>query len=266
LIFGTALLIGLLCSTLAVGQYDFFWSLQPLNSGATNSDLSVNLFQGESVTLYLYYSTMTVEANACIYANIAPETPGIVEITGGETFDFNIVLMVAPNVVVSNRWQQFGPGHFVGDGQSMNLVAFVVTSGAYGVVNSNTGPVFLDLGYDFGAQAFFYGQVELTAVGDSGSTNVQIAPHSGIGFNVLHNGLVYSVGPGGLTAGGLTVNIVSDVLLGDINLDGVVTLHDVQQFIGVLVSGMYQAEADCNQDGNVNLNDVPPFVDILAGG
>lgn len=57
-----------------------------------------------------------------------------------------------------------------------------------------------------------------------------------------------------------------DVLLGDVNLDGVVSLLDVAPFVNVLTSGMFQAEADVNQDGMVNLLDVAPFVEILTGG
>ena len=53
------------------------------------------------------------------------------------------------------------------------------------------------------------------------------------------------------------------VLLGDINLDGVVDLLDVAPFIDVLNSMTYQAEADVNQDGIVNLLDVAPFVELF---
>lgn len=56
------------------------------------------------------------------------------------------------------------------------------------------------------------------------------------------------------------------VVLGDVNLDGVVNLLDVQPFVNLLVSGGYQIQADINQDGVVNLLDVAPFVDLLTGG
>ena len=54
-------------------------------------------------------------------------------------------------------------------------------------------------------------------------------------------------------------------LLGDVNLDGAVTLLDVSPFVSVLTSGKYQAEADINEDAAVNLLDVKPFVDLLSG-
>lgn len=57
----------------------------------------------------------------------------------------------------------------------------------------------------------------------------------------------------------------SNVLLGDVNLDGEVNLLDVAPFIALLGSGDYQIEADINQDGEVNLLDVAPFIDLLGG-
>ena len=63
-------------------------------------------------------------------------------------------------------------------------------------------------------------------------------------------------------ADGLTV--ISDVLLGDVNLDGMITLLDVAPFVDLLTNGMYQVEADINKDGIVDLLDVSPFVDLLT--
>lgn len=57
----------------------------------------------------------------------------------------------------------------------------------------------------------------------------------------------------------------TDVLLGDVNLDGTVNLLDVAPFVVLLQSASYQAEADINKDGVVNLLDVAPFVDLLSG-
>lgn len=56
------------------------------------------------------------------------------------------------------------------------------------------------------------------------------------------------------------------VLVGDVNLDGVVSLLDVAPFVNRLSTGTYQAEADINEDGFVNLLDVNPFVALLSGG
>ena len=57
---------------------------------------------------------------------------------------------------------------------------------------------------------------------------------------------------------------VPSVLLGDVNLDGVVDLLDVSQFIDRIAQGDFQAEADTNQDNAVNLLDVASFIEILS--
>ena len=64
---------------------------------------------------------------------------------------------------------------------------------------------------------------------------------------------------------GLSVDFTADspVLLGDVNMDGVVDFSDIPAFIAALQSGEFKAEADCNQDGVVNFADIPAFIDIL---
>ena len=57
---------------------------------------------------------------------------------------------------------------------------------------------------------------------------------------------------------------VDGVLLGDVNLDGMVNFLDISPFIGVLADiGDNQAEADTNEDGMVNFLDIAPFINIL---
>ena len=60
------------------------------------------------------------------------------------------------------------------------------------------------------------------------------------------------------------VSCEADVLHGDVNLDGVINLLDVQPFINLLSTGEFQAEADVNKDGIVNLLDVDPFIQLLG--
>ena len=59
--------------------------------------------------------------------------------------------------------------------------------------------------------------------------------------------------------------IESDFLLGDINLDGVVDLLDVQPFVALIASGEFQIEGDINGDGVVDLLDVQGFIELLTG-
>ena len=56
------------------------------------------------------------------------------------------------------------------------------------------------------------------------------------------------------------------VLLGDVNLDGVVNLLDVEPFVALITNGAFQAEGDINQDGFVNLLDVEDFIALISGG
>ena len=61
------------------------------------------------------------------------------------------------------------------------------------------------------------------------------------------------------------ITFVGDaVLLGDVNMDGIVDFLDIQPFIDLLAGQMFQAEADINSDGSVNFFDIQPFIDILA--
>jgi hypothetical protein len=55
------------------------------------------------------------------------------------------------------------------------------------------------------------------------------------------------------------------VLLGDVNVDGVVDFLDISPFISALSGGGYQAEADCDQSGVVDFLDISPFIAILSG-
>ena len=56
-----------------------------------------------------------------------------------------------------------------------------------------------------------------------------------------------------------------ELLLGDVNGDGLLNLLDVAPFVELLASGNYLGAADVNMDGSVNLLDVTGFVELLAG-
>ena len=51
--------------------------------------------------------------------------------------------------------------------------------------------------------------------------------------------------------------------LGDVDLSGVVDFSDIPAFIGVLQSGVFQAEADCDCSTVVDFADIPAFIAIL---
>ena len=62
----------------------------------------------------------------------------------------------------------------------------------------------------------------------------------------------------------LTVTLSTDLLLGDVNLDGEVNFLDIAPFISILSANGFQAEADIDQSGGVNFLDIVPFIAILA--
>ena len=68
----------------------------------------------------------------------------------------------------------------------------------------------------------------------------------------------------------VTVTLASagpEIILGDVDQDGVVDFLDISPFIATLASASpFIPEADCNQDGEVNFFDITSFIAILSGG
>ena len=57
---------------------------------------------------------------------------------------------------------------------------------------------------------------------------------------------------------------MSAVILGDVDMNGVVDFLDIPAFIAVLQAGAFKAEADIDQDEVVNFLDIPAFIAILV--
>lgn len=78
------------------------------------------------------------------------------------------------------------------------------------------------------------------------------------------------LGEGGIIEAGVdavTIRLVTceqDVLLGDVNLDGLINFIDIGAFINQLSTGGFQAEADVNEDGLVNFLDIAVFIGLLS--
>ena len=56
-----------------------------------------------------------------------------------------------------------------------------------------------------------------------------------------------------------------EIIVGDVNGDGVVTALDISPFVDTLVNGPYSFAADPDLDGKINLLDVDRFIDLLLG-
>ena len=63
-----------------------------------------------------------------------------------------------------------------------------------------------------------------------------------------------------------TVDIIeSEILLGDVNLDGEIDFLDIVPFINLVTGGGFQAEADIDPNGIIDFLDIVPFINILTG-
>ena len=81
----------------------------------------------------------------------------------------------------------------------------------------------------------------------------------------IYNGLLTKDEISRLLSGAISPLDVGNLLLGDINCDGIVNLLDVDPFIDLLANGLFSAKADFDGDGQVTLLDVAGFVNALAG-
>ena len=53
-------------------------------------------------------------------------------------------------------------------------------------------------------------------------------------------------------------------ITGDVNLDGEVTVSDINAVVDVIFQGGYVAAADVNRDGEVNVSDINAVVDLIV--
>jgi len=178
---------------------DFFWSLQDLNNGASQGDLKIeDLAIGESASLFLYYNTANSELDTGAFLDLSTTNAGVINFTSLETLEFEISVGGTP---IANRWgDAFGPGTVGADGQTADFNAFNVVGGQ-GILNANSGPVFLDAGYDAGADSFLFGRVEIERIG-AGETDILIAAGDG---GIVHDGQTVNA-----TFGGATISAIPE--------------------------------------------------------
>ena len=178
----TVLILIALSASSVFAQGDFFWSTSDLNSGATNSAADLSLNVGDTASLYLYYSTVNSELDTGGGLDLSFTSNGVVNFTAAETFDFDIELASGPiGAIIGQRWGTdvfpygpVNPADSVTNDAVTGLNAFRVVTGS-GIINDNNGEaVFIDLGFDAGADAFLFGRVDFVAVAE-GITSLETA-------------------------------------------------------------------------------------------
>ena len=238
----------------AVG--DFFFSFQ--QNGPNNNQVQ-GFNPGDTGTLWIYWSTngpADSDLDVGAFIDVISSTPGIIEFTAAETFDYELLDSSTGQLTGRSRLLNFGfgPNGNVLPDFIDELVAFTLHGS--GIVEANNGSSdFLDAGYSPISDGFEWGRIDFNVIG-LGTTTVM--GEAGDGLIVNGTSIVEAV----FTT--VTINSVSN-LLGDINCDGAVDLLDVSPFVDALSGGEFVAKADINLDGAVNLLDVSPFIELLSG-
>ncbi|MEM9411555.1 MAG: hypothetical protein AAGA30_10600 [Planctomycetota bacterium] len=255
-----AAIILLSCGNL-FAQTDFFWSVDNLNSGATNSDASIDLEPGESGTLYLYYTTngpADSDIGTGAFVDVMTSASNVIEFTGAETLDFEILLFGSPT---GFRWSDLvGVAADVESDFVNELGAATIISGI-GILEDHNGSGFVvDEGYDSGADAFLFGKIDFTVIDDAAlaGTSIDIMTTSGSGLIINGGQLVPA------SFGLATINVVEGIVMGDLTGDGIVNVCDVPDFVQAIIGTDYVEIADMNQDGIVDLLDIRPFVKAIT--
>ena len=129
----SALLVSLCFSCLVVAQGDFFFTFEP---GGQNQDQFKTIDVGDTGSLYIYWSTngpADSDLDVGAFIDVFTDTPGFVEFTAAETFDYEITVAGVP---VFNRLLDVngGGGHAGPPGNLQpdfidELSAFTVTGG-----------------------------------------------------------------------------------------------------------------------------------------
>ena len=142
------------------------------------------------------------------------------------------------------------------------------------MVSTNTNPGTFEIYLQSDADASFATQTQVATVpndpfdyvvnGATGIVNVYFRNANntgGVAGNDLYFDDIY-INP---AASDLTDPTTQVVLLGDVNLDGLVDFLDISPFIAILSAGSFQFEADCDENGVVSFTDISPFIAILSG-
>ena len=111
---------------------------------------------------------------------------------------------------------------------------------------------------DAAGEAFVVSQI------NSGGLLRIIATPADAGVQATYSGAGSILTPPSPPVLNVTATPAGGLLLGDVNLDGVVDFFDISPFIAILAAQTFQAEADIDGNGAVDFFDISPFIDILS--
>ena len=158
-------------------------------------------------------------------------------------------------------------------GQSVSGTGDVNTDGVPDLIVGAVGSVRVLSGSDGSVIYNFFGDSESDRFGQSvsGAGFGQSVSGAGDVNGDGVNDFIVGANSGGANGGGFAQLFVSqitaaDIILCDVNQDGVVDFDDIPAFIEILTAGTFLAEADCNQDDVVNFDDIPVFIEALTAG
>ena len=167
-----AIMFAVWLPNLTVAQTDFFFSTSALNEGAINENLSAEFETGESASVYIWYTT-NGPANSDISVgailDIISQTTDVIQFTAAETFNFDVIV---ENGMDSQRWQDrgFGETGMVTDNFVDDLFSTRIGQGT-GILEANTVPNRLDLGYDKKTDAFLWGKLDFIVLRNPWNAN-----------------------------------------------------------------------------------------------
>ena len=164
-------------------QGDFFFSFA--QDGA-NADQSMDFNIGDTGSLWVYWSTngpADSDLSVGAFLDIFSSTAGVIEFTGAETFDYDLLVGGNPSGLTRLNGEGFGPVDPADITANMidEMPGFTVTGG--GILEANNGSgVFLDAGYSAANDGFEWGRIDFSVVGN-GTTTVTGAAGDGMIVN-----------------------------------------------------------------------------------